>query len=108
MCADLALVEQALAEREWPSCGHTSASVCFQCYVERGQALATLEAERDALRAVVADMLAMVTEGRLLRNTTNDGHMPSYLAESARLVNVLSRAHSLLSTSEPRSGDGAQ
>lgn len=32
-------------ERTWPSCGHLSVGVCFECYVQRGQRLAKSEQE---------------------------------------------------------------
>lgn len=37
------------ADFTWPSCGHASRGVCYQCYVERGQRLAVVERDRDDL-----------------------------------------------------------
>ena len=53
------------------------------------------KADRDALVAVakaLRGVLGLVEAGHLVRNITNDAHFPTYLAESARLVQVLKDA----------------
>ncbi len=55
--------------------------------------------EREA-REALAGLLALIDEGLLVRNTTNDGHLPSFLAESTRLVKALHAAKSALAPQE--------
>lgn len=43
-------------ERLWPSCGHTSTSVCRECYHERGNTISELEAEIKRLNRLLARM----------------------------------------------------
>ena len=40
----------------------------------------------------------MIDNGLLVRNTTNDEHWPSYMAESTTLVKALSEAKAALDT----------
>jgi len=56
----------------------------------------TLQARVTALEAALRELLALVEDGRLVRNTTNDAHMPSYLSESVRLVKALATAKEAL------------
>ena len=51
----------------------------------------------DALR----ELFALIEDGLLVRNTTNDGHMPSFLAESTRLVKALAVARAILDSHAP-------
>jgi hypothetical protein len=55
-----------------------------------------LRARVTALEAALRELLALVEDGRLVRNTTNDAHMPSYLSESVRLVKALATAKEAL------------
>jgi len=55
-----------------------------------------LKARVTALEAALRELLALVEDGRLVRNTTNDAHMPSYLSESVRLVKALATAKEAL------------
>ena len=48
--------------------------------------------QNDALRLAeegIEGVIRLFDDGLLVRSTTNDAHLPSYLAESGRLVNVL-------------------
>ena len=85
--------------------GHLCRGVKFRPY---GMLLCSLCADMpqpsgDAdARAVVAlrELFALIEDGLLVRNTTNDGHMPSYLAESTRLVKALAVAKDILGPPE--------
>ncbi len=48
------------------------------------------------VEGALRELYALIEEGWLVRNTTNDGHMPSFLQESARLVNALKAAQDAL------------
>ena len=66
-------------------------------------AAVTVYVEVHGYTAVVAlrELLALVEDGLLVRNTTNDGHLPSYLAESTRLVKALAAARAVLDAPAP-------
>ena len=70
----------------------------------RAEDYEALAARVRALEEVLRDLFALVEEGALVRNTTNDAHLPSYLAESVRLVSVLAAAKALLAA--PAAGGG--
>jgi len=42
-----------------------------------------------ALAKAAQEIWALIEQGQLVRNTTNDAHFPSYMAESVRLVTGL-------------------
>ena len=52
---------------------------------------------------VLQEVLDLLDEGLLVRNTTNDAHFPTYLKEAARIVFVLAQARRLL---DEREGPG--
>jgi hypothetical protein len=60
------------------------------------------EAEVERLRGALRGLMDLIDEGWLVRNTTNDGHFPSFLTESKRLVKVLADAQEALA--EPAAG----
>jgi phosphosulfolactate phosphohydrolase-like enzyme len=49
-----------------------------------------------SMRDALAELFDLVEGGWLVRNTTNDGHFPSFLKESTRLVGALSNARAVL------------
>lgn len=70
---------------------------CERQYARAEQA----EAQVRALREALTELHALIEEGWLVRNTVNDGHLPSYLKESARLVNALAAAQKALALATP-------
>lgn len=46
----------------------------------------------DRLAEALAAVLALLDDGRLQRNTVNDHHLPTYMAEASRIVKVISTA----------------
>jgi hypothetical protein len=52
--------------------------------------------DRARLRGALHELMALIDEGWLVRNTANDAHFPSYLKESARLVTALAQARAAL------------
>ena len=62
-----------------------------------------LQRQVEAMREALSHLYALVAEGWLVRNTANDAHMPSFLAESARLVNTLKEVDAALAA-QPAEG----
>jgi len=55
-----------------------------------------LDDETRALREALAGLFDLVEKGLLVRNTTNDGHFPSYMAEAVKITKALAAAQALL------------
>ena len=52
----------------------------------------------DGLRHALEGILSLIDDGLLVRNTTNDLHWSSYLAEARRIVGILAAARKALET----------
>ena len=48
------------------------------------------------LAEALSDVMGLIERGWLVRNTANDMHLPSYIAESTALVNALAKANAAL------------
>ena len=51
-------------------------------------------------------LMALINDGLLVRSTKNDAHLPSYLAESTRLVKVLADAQAAIDAALPAPDQG--
>ena len=58
--------------------------------------------DAEGTREALAELMALIEDGWLVRNTTNDHHMPSYLSESVRLVKALAKARAALARTEQK------
>ncbi len=56
----------------------------------------------DAAALALRNLLALIDEGLLVRNTTNDAHFPSYLKESARIVKVIAEAQHVVALADAK------
>lgn len=64
----------------------------------RDHELTTLRAQHAALVKGLRDLHDLVESGLLVRNTLNDGHFPSYMAEAVKITKALADTQHLLAT----------
>jgi methylphosphotriester-DNA--protein-cysteine methyltransferase len=76
---------------------HDAGEPCVRCERDALKLATTpTDADVEAVVKALEEMLALIDEGWLVRNTTNDGHFPSYLRESVRLVKAIADSQAAL------------